>query len=679
MTSIFDTFTPRSSAAAHLSGGELTGATSPLVGGLDENERYRGALESCLSAIRQTLGTDCLLVPSEPDGSTRMINILSLQALQQAPDAADLLRQLVDAMRTLASASKYSPCIKSFSDYSLPVHNGYINERLSSNYSFSDFSELLEYIDMHGVFSLSIDPTSGLAQTCDAKENCNMSARRWVTDTVRCGDLQRERDPSSWQKALLSLARFYNQPEELAAMERIIGDPACYRTGGPLAGVAHSFMPHTMRRDPSWFNNKRLESHGLALRAFCDALYDGLRSQAPWGLRIELLEADDHLFAVVNAIVHLATFLASVNLALDQTETARFDFMAPSTGIWEEIPFADGLTWDIESTRAGFESLHRLLFDIEVNEHGNIALIRKLITEQPNGQWLNDEALLSELISSARAKILQRLGSGAHPCEHPLRPADAALAFISNSTIRLGDTVRDDAISHLRVLDFLAKNLVRDNGMIRYAPFAISAGDGRATQAFDSYLAGDYWAVSALRAHLHGGGEVIPWRFDSTSCSSKEEYLARALMSRPGLEAEWFMVSVMCEGYCRQVAKLLQHLAEHQAAPEEPEWKLLRYAQGKATEYINRSLARITDNAEQGKQQLKSNGKTCPAFAVPEAYERVTNLAKPALTVAIPGAHTPKAWAVASLYTACQRFLRNLQNLELLGGDQRLSGPAQQF
>src|ERR1700726_3789551 len=175
---------PRGAAVSHVCAGELSIATSHLEKILDASERYKYALDGCLSMLRQTLRTESLLVASQTDVGIRMINILSLQELQQAPDAAELLRRIVDNMRTLASASLYKPCTKSFHGYSLPVHNSYIAECLSSEYSVNQFSRLFEELDARGVFSIDVHPVSGLMQTSSATENWNMSGRQWITDTI---------------------------------------------------------------------------------------------------------------------------------------------------------------------------------------------------------------------------------------------------------------------------------------------------------------------------------------------------------------------------------------------------------------------------------------------------------------------------------------------------------------
>ena len=81
---------------------------------------------------------------------------------------------------------------------------------------------------------------------------------------------------------------------------------------------------------------------------------------------------------------------------------------------------------------------------------------------------------------------------------------------------------------------------------------------------------------------------------------------------------------------------------------------LLDFAIKKQTEYINRGYARIT-----GKGSYKANGVKAPVYQVPEAYQAVTD-SKGNIKF-VPGAHTPLAWAQASLYDASKNFMDNLE------------------
>ena len=75
----------------------------------------------------------------------------------------------------------------------------------------------------------------------------------------------------------------------------------------------------------------------------------------------------------------------------------------------------------------------------------------------------------------------------------------------------------------------------------------------------------------------------------------------------------------------------------------------------KQTEFINRSYARLSP-----RNMTKSNGYSCPAYKVPEAYEAVTTARG---VKYVPGAHTPLTWAESSLFEASELFIQNLNRL----------------
>jgi hypothetical protein len=113
------------------------------------------------------------------------------------------------------------------------------------------------------------------------------------------------------------------------------------------------------------------------------------------------------------------------------------------------------------------------------------------------------------------------------------------------------------------------------------------------------------------------------------------------------------------------VAKLLE--ATGQEPISERRLQLIALGHRKATEFINRSYARITGYKGNGERRTKANGKPSPKFAVPEAFEYVSTIGNFDKTVALAGAHTPLAWAVCSLFSASRHFQRNLKALALRG------------
>ena len=221
--------------------------------------------------------------------------------------------------------------------------------------------------------------------------------------------------------------------------------------------------------------------------------------------------------------------------------------------------------------------------------------------------------------------------------------------------------------------------------------------DGHSELVFDSYLADNYWLMPELRALLGGAHEIIKTagerHFGSSDCSSHDQYLARVKLARAGTEAQWCFVSVLADGYCRQVQKLQawQKLQDsrnsqksHKVQNAEGNGansangengsdgdhssevsRLIAFGIEKAAEYLNRSFARITAAGA-----IKANGRECPAWSIPEAYEMVSPIGAGASTHlgALPGTNTPLAWGQASLFSASTLFRQILATEEERAG-----------
>lgn len=605
-------------------------------------------MRDALRCIQECLALNELIVETE-DGQT--INVLSPGDLlsPRCTNASELMQDLIDSVTAMMHAAQFSPRRISLKEIDLTVHNSEIAHRLQPQYTAAEFTELEQWLYEKGVFSLMVNPENGLVKTCAADENWEMSARQWVTDTCRCGDIQRKTHPATWPNALVMLARFYNQPLERDAIEQSIKDPKWYREGPLENGVAHVFVPHNFTRDPGYNNSKRLESHGLALKAFCDTIIDGLVNSAPWGFTDSFLKGGEHTL-ITESIALLAGYIRAINT---DPKTDEIDFNAPSCGNWEEVPFPGGLTWDIESMRQGLMSLYRLMFgpSPDGDKRSLLELVRREIAYHKHSKWLANERELLRLIEAARLKVIDRIVHRDPPCESPVRETDSSLAFITACNTMLVNDLIENAHQHFRILQALEDLIVRDHGILRYAAFDMEDKHGRTIRVFDNYLADNYWQIPALRAANVGRtSNFTSKRFKSLDCSTEDKFIERGSLAREEYAAEWCWVSVMSEGYSTQVIALDRAMRNREVNPADAK-KLMRFGVEKATEHMNRALARIT-----GDCPVKSNGKPCPPFAVPEAYEYVSSLMEPNKLVALPGVHTPLSWGVASLHIACEKL-----------------------
>lgn len=628
--------------------------------------------QNWLSELGKSLTRETL--PTALDGQTvDLLDVKSLLTWQEAarPESNETLLKLLQkfktSLRAMLCAATHEPSQLAEDSHELPVHNLEVASFLKASYTPESFAALFDFCQARQVFALSVNEQNGLVRTAEAEENWDMSGRQWVTDTVRCGDMERALKPRAWRQAMLTLCRFYGQSEEVEAIKKSIANPEFYRSGGLLDGVAHIFLPDTLKRDATWFNNKRLESHGLALKAICDTVVAAANGE---DCGFSETEIADNSELIATTIVMVASYLKAINT----NASGEFDFNAPSAGPWEEIPFPLGLTWDTEAIRSGFESLQTVM---ALTSAKTDAILSK-ISQSKYGDWLYSQSqrnTLAELIKAARSKILERLFSSPLPIENPHRPSDCSLAFIATSTIKMHDHPIEDVRLQYRLLSTIEQLLVRDHGIVRYAPFNLPMASGLSEQVFDSYLADNYWLLPELRAAISGHSSHLK-DYGSSDCSTNDDYLARVKQARPGSEAQWCFVSVLAEGYCRQVEKLLNMKGSAQGNLNEQEVAgLIAQGQAQATRFINRSYARITpgnDSTNDSKkaQHYKANGMPCPGYAIPEAYEMVSPLNLNGATkllsgqTAVAGANTPLAWGQASLHSASTIYLKNLRELE---------------
>lgn len=628
--------------------------------------------QNWLSELGKSLTRETL--PTALDGQTvDLLDVKSLLTWQEAarPESNETLLKLLQkfktSLRAMLCAATQEPSQLAEDSHELPVHNLEVASFLKASYTPESFAALFDFCQARQVFALSVNEQNGLVRTAEAEENWDMSGRQWVTDTVRCGDMERALKPRAWRQAMLTLCRFYGQSEEVEAIKKSIANPEFYRSGGLLDGVAHIFLPETLKRDATWFNNKRLESHGLALKAICDTVVAAANGE---DCGFSETEIADNSELIAKTIVMVASYLKAINT----NASGEFDFNAPSAGPWEEIPFPLGLTWDTEAIRSGFESLQTVM---ALTSAKTDAILSK-ISQSKYGDWLYSQSqrnTLAELIKAARSKILERLFSSPLPIENPHRPSDCSLAFIATSTIKMHDHPIEDVRLQYRLLSTIEQLLVRDHGIVRYAPFNLPMASGLSEQVFDSYLADNYWLLPELRAAISGHSSHLK-DYGSSDCSTNDDYLARVKQARPGSEAQWCFVSVLAEGYCRQVEKLLNMKGSAQGNLNEQEVAgLIAQGHAQATRFINRSYARITpgnDSSNDAKeiQHYKANGMPCPGYAIPEAYEMVSPLNLIGATkllsgqTAVAGANTPLAWGQASLHSASTIYLKNLRELE---------------
>jgi|GEM_PF-1258471 len=581
-----------------------------------------------------------------------------------------VLSELKRALATRISATQVQPEQRR---HSLELNDPAIGPLLAPHYDGTRLTEVIAKLGDLGVFALDTDPVRGLVRTADAPETWQMNDRQWITDTVMVGALQKGQDPGNYRRALLASAAASQSPAFLEPLERSIADPEWFRQGGPKSGVPHIYLPATLRLDPStgafsaaeveldpsWGNQKRLESQALLLGALAEALASGFRENAAWGLGPELLGSPEAFRQVRDTVVGLARYLIAVNRAPGSTD--RFDFAAPSASSWEEQPLAGGMTWDSAAAVLAFERLRDLVFGPDPT--GALGPLREALRQAPGGELFSTtelldgsepvvgrvagaSALLDAFIDQGREMVAQRvvrpLSSGALPSQHPARPADTSLLLLCASDYRFvpGD-LAEDARVRLGVLRTMKRELLREHGVIRYGEYS---QDG--VKLHDSYLNLDYWQPPALRAALHGV-KAADRDFGAKEASTVEDLLERQAMSKESTTAQWCLgLSAMLQGFARAKVDLME---SGRASP-----KLLAQIDVEIDALVSRNLAAICG----GDSRLKSTGHPVPSHRVMEAYEAVTDLMGEVRFV--PGAH-PLAWGTAQLHSALEWARRAAQ------------------
>ncbi|MCP4701750.1 MAG: hypothetical protein GY862_33560 [Gammaproteobacteria bacterium] len=528
------------------------------------------------------------------------------------------------------------------------IHNEEVRELLPEACTLSGLEKLRDRAEAKGLFKAKFD--NGLAVTSTARENRNMNVNRWITDSIH--NLALVKDDEQKDATVRLLASFYCTPTEQAAFIRVIEKPWLFRNPDDAKeGVAHIFQIEKiegkmhLKRDPKWANNKRLESHGLALRTFCDFLLRHLPKGA---------SAED---AICKAIASLGLYFQAIDY-----------LTAPSAGAWEEIPLPGGLSWDTEAIRQGLAALEKLMFgtaDTAVKSYrevirGSACRLASLAKQTGSDMLFTDKEVLNELIRAGSRQIRLRVRQKA---EAPgMRSRDASLAFLAQSDLDLSDSedpherAIETARLYMELLDDLEFGLVRRSGMIRYEPFACKPGGERGF--FDSYLTVNYWLGFDEDGYFNPVRTRLVREFGSSDASNPEVLKNRTKLAVREREAEWFLVTEMARGYAKQAQRVRASARQSQ---RQEALELFERCKDKACEYLKRGYARITPNQPENLNAVKANGEDCHPWELPEAYEWVRIRANAVdkgeagfVERTLPGANTSLAWAAASLKMATE-------------------------
>lgn len=556
------------------------------------------------------------------------------------------IQNLINALRVMYNAFNYKPNKVKTENNHYTVHNKVIAGMIKDEYSKEELDQVTEYLNENRVFDLTDNPNygfvinkkNGLVEICGSAENYEMNQRCWITDIMRIGDIQKYERPETWTTTLATIAKYYET--QAIQFDKLIANPEIYHSDDISEGIPHIFIPETFELDKDWFNNKRLESHGLALKEFSNAIIDGLFYNKNYGFQ-SVEEIPENIFL---AIDNLSKFFSAIDYVT-----------APTSGNWEEICFEEGLTTDVEIVRSGLNAYKDLLYNPKYSGNKSIIKFRESLQKYKPLQEQELEQLISKGESRVRKMYLKEAPE--------IREIDASLAFITTSDIKLADDIIEDVKKNFEILNALEKELVRENGILRYKPFEFKMKDGNLEKSADSYLGLNYSCALDKTGKINLEWKEVLDKYGSKDASDPDIFYLRAQFTHPDTEAEWFMVSDMSVGYGKQIEKIIKNAKLNNRKLSAEEIELIEFAKKKQTEYLNRSIARITDENPSDIYQIKANGLDVPRVTLPEAYQYVTDINQQ--PVCIPGVNVPLAWALASLYNAFKQQYKTLGLLKI--------------
>lgn len=494
------------------------------------------------------------------------------------------------------------------------VHNLEILNRIKSKYSSKEFGVLFDFANSKGVFNLDINDKTHYVKTSliDPKENPLMGKLVWVTDSVRYMPILKDKYPKAAVPLIENMSKFYKKEEK--NFNKIINDPILYEFNHDWPntaknGIGHVFNPNNLRVH-KWFAHTRLDSPALYLQSMCDLIQEGFHG-AKYGYK----RASEISQNSIDAIANITAYLKAIDYPY-----------AKDTGAWEEKTFNITPSSDVAIINESFRKVIDLMYSKTSNPE--LLKVRERVLNSKNGKVFADEAGLRQMLNLGEYRIREN-----SLLEVPNeRVFDGAMSFIPH-TEKFNDDVIEDARQIISRMERLktgcdlqgnfnginaefGENLVRENGTLRYIG--------------DRYL------------NMTSGHKIN-----------------RSILNKD-TEAQWFMTSDISKSYGIAAKRLLDKIETDGLKNVQPEaLKLFHKALENQTEYINRAYGRIT-----GEGAYKANGKPCPPFQVPEAYQAVRK--SDGSVVFVPGSHTPLGWAQSSLYDASKLLMENLLRKERL-------------
>ena len=552
----------------------------------------------------------------------------------------------------------------------IKAYNRKVARLMRQDYSQKDIENLKKLLEKNRTFLIKFDNSNLKMSDVSEEENWEMSKRVWITDSMHIDNdlLNKTKNPSDVEAILISvkqIADFYCSENQVKQFEKvhksnliyqkidgkIVPLNAYYEKSDPSVGVSHIMVLDengNFKDDENWKNNKRLESHALAMNFFVKNIIDGITDN-----NLSIFSSNDEIpDNVINSIVLLARYFQDINYPY-----------ATTAGNWEELPFKEGLTSDIATITKAYENLYNLMYNEKLGENEEILKVRQRIDQKfRDFDCILNKRYIEKLIDQGHKRLLER-----GLIEHPKRPDDASLAMIVTiDDLKLSNNPLEDINIKLNMLE-KSENLVRENGMIRYNIFEVETKNGK-KRLPDAYLNLNYNCAIAP-----DGSVSLVWHkkmseFASTDVSDIEKFVKRAEpIQHNNHEAQWFMVEHMAVGFVFLMNDFLDYASHKNTPLTDEEKKLALKLKEKADLYLNKSLARIVDENPRNSHQIKANGKYPKPFSIPEAYQFVTDINGNVKSVV--GIDSDLSWAKSEMFKLLDSYLKLFEKIEKVSSE----------
>lgn len=566
--------------------------------------------------------------------------------------------KFVDNLNSFIQALEVQESVQQMQTYKnenvedLTIFNRKVAHSMQKSYNKESLKQMKAFLAENGVFKFGIDSNTGLPKTSGVseEENWEMGARVWITDSMHiANDYMRYNDEKTLKNTLKTFATFYSDDaqkkifDDIHSGSRYLGkdkkehneyyEPKEYdEAKHNINGIAHVLIAKNgvCEPDKDWFNNKRLESHGLALQTFSKMITAGLRSDNKKSYGYQ--SAEEVPKKVTTSIAYLVRYFDDINYPDART-----------AGNWEEVPFAGGTACDTAMIIKALSTFSDLMFNQDYDQNEQIQQVRNSIQQEMGKIGFKcDQQTIGKMINDGYRRMSQAFQDGKFE-EHPSRPYDATSLFITNMNgIKLAKTPLEDIQKKMLILSQLEDNLVGNYGIMRYKN--------------DSYLNTNYNIATRPNAEISFEWKKQLEEFGSTDASTPEAQEEREkLIKGSNHEAQWTFQSQMSLGYIKLLDELNSAIKDGSVSLNDESIALAKKLKEKADINLNRALARITDENPSESHQIKANGEASPAWAIPEAYQAVTSINpenQEVETKYTVGINTPLAWGQCGLYKA---------------------------